>query len=76
MAKKRSNEHINAQKKGKEVEGYVCAVCLKVSKSNHGHHIIYYSEGGPGNHINIITLCPECHRLYHAGKLNLDIIRF
>lgn len=76
MAKRRSNEHIKAQRKGKEMEGYVCAACGKISKSNHGHHIEYYSEGGPGNAYNIITLCPECHSLYHAGKLNIDIIRF
>lgn len=76
MAKRRSKEHINAQKKGKEIEGYVCAICLKVCKDSHGHHIIYYSEGGPGTPQNIITLCPKCHRLYHSGKLNLDIIRF
>ncbi|PTY41209.1 HNH endonuclease [Brachyspira hampsonii] len=76
MAKKRSNEHIKAQKEGKEIEGYVCAVCGKVDKKNHGHHIIYYSEDGAGVHENIITLCPECHRLYHSGKLNIDILRF
>lgn len=72
----RPYEHIKAQKEGKEEGGYRCVVCGKVDKGNHGHHVIYYSEGGPASKKNIIVLCIECHSLYHAGKLNIDIYVF
>ena len=73
---KRNNQHINIQKKGKQIDEYMCLICLKQYKSNHGHHFIFFSEGGEATTDNIITLCPECHRLYHSGKLRVDIRRF
>ena len=50
--------------------------CLKKFQANHGHHIMLYSEGGEADVRNMITLCPECHRDYHSGKIKLDISRF
>ena len=76
MAQKRNSKHIRAQKDGKKLDQYVCFFCLKQCQDNHGHHIMLYSEGGQASVQNMITLCPECHREYHKGKLNLDIIRF
>ncbi|WP_209991165.1 HNH endonuclease [Azospirillum picis] len=76
MSQKRSGEHINAQKKGKELDASMCLLCQKVDKSNHGHHLIYHSEGGSASTNNIVTLCPECHRDYHAGRINVDLGRF
>jgi len=72
----RSSEHIKAQKDGKQIDAYMCNFCLNQFKGNHGHHIILYSEGGRASIENIITLCPKCHREYHSGKLQLDIVRF
>ncbi|MFC5309484.1 HNH endonuclease [Azospirillum picis] len=54
----------------------MCLLCQKVDKSNHGHHLIYHSEGGSASTNNIVTLCPECHRDYHAGRINVDLGRF
>lgn len=76
MSQKRSKEHIRAQKEGKILDEYVCFFCLKQFNGNHGHHIILYSEGGQASVQNIITLCPECHRGYHSGKIKVDITRF
>ena len=76
MTKRRSSEHLRAQKKGKELDQYVCFFCLKHFKGNHGHHIMLYSEGGEPSVGNMITLCPECHRDYHSGKIKLDLHRF
>lgn len=76
MAQKRSNEHLRAQREGKELDQYVCFLCLRQFHGNHGHHIIPYSEDGEPSVQNMITLCPECHRAYHSGKIKLDIGRF
>ena len=76
MSKRRNISHINAQKKGKEIDAYMCFFCLKVYRGNHGHHIIFFSEDGSPDTNNIITLCPECHRKYHSGTLTIEIGRF
>lgn len=76
MGQKRSREHLQAQRDGKELDEYCCFFCLRTFHGNHGHHIMLYSEGGEPSVQNMITLCPECHRAYHRGKLKLDITRF
>ena len=76
MSKKRPPSHVKAQKEVKEREGYMCLRCGGVYKDAHGHHLLYYSEGGPANYHTMATKCPKCHRKYHAKKANIDIIRF
>jgi 5-methylcytosine-specific restriction endonuclease McrA len=76
MTKKRSNDHLKAQKEGKEIDAYMCFFCNTVDSRNHGHHIILFSENGSASVDNIITLCPGCHREYHAGRIKIDIGRF
>ena len=76
MTQRRSSAHIRAQQESKEIDQYTCFFCLKQFHGNHGHHIIFYSEGGTADTQNMITLCPECHRAYHSGKIKLDITRF
>lgn len=73
---KRPTDHIKAQKEGKEQESYMCMLCLKQYKGNHGHHLIHYSENGPAISENIVTLCPDCHKKYHAGEIPIDIGRY
>lgn len=73
---RRNNHHTKAQRQTKQVDEYMCFFCCKIDKKSHGHHIIYFSEGGPGSVINTITACPPCHRDYHSGKLKIDILRF
>ena len=76
MTQKRGNEHKKAQKLAKEQDEYTCFFCNKTFKSNHGHHLIQYVHGGDPSVNNMITLCSECHRDYHSGKIKADIIRF
>lgn len=76
MSQKRSSDHIKAQNEGKKTDAFMCFFCNKVDLKNHGHHIILFSEGGSPSPDNIITLCPKCHRDYHAGRIILDIGRF
>ena len=51
-------------------------ICGKYCENAQGLHVIYVSEGGPGITKNIVTLCDQCHRDYHSGKLKLDIGTF
>ena len=78
MAKffKRDYSHTKVQKAGKERDGYICMVCGTYSDKAEGHHVIEVSEGGPASTNNIITLCPQCHRDYHSGKLKIEIGMF
>ena len=78
MAKffKRDSTHLNAQKEGKKRDGYMCMICGKFCEDAQGHHVIEVSEGGPATSNNIITMCPQCHRDYHRGKLKIDIGMF
>lgn len=36
------------------------------------HHIIHVSEGGKNEINNLITLCPNCHRLAHRNLLSKE----
>lgn len=76
--KTRPSEHIKAQKQVKEIENYQCMICgieIKDKREAHGHHLIYYKDGGAGDVQNMTTLCASCHRKYHNGELNVDIYR-
>lgn len=33
------------------------------------HHVVEQCNGGSDEHSNLTLLCPNCHRLAHAGKL-------
>ena len=41
----------------------------------HYHHIVPVSDGGSGNTDNIILLCPNCHKMAHAGLISDDELR-
>lgn len=70
---KRSSSHIKAQRQGKERDNFTCQVCGGRDRPE-GHHIIDYQYGGSDDPDNIITLCKECHKKVHKGKI--DIIKF
>ncbi|EHT4943646.1 HNH endonuclease [Shewanella sp. SR43-4] len=74
---KRPYSHTKQQKKIKEIQEHICIVCWDHDrKKARGHHLIPFSEEGSDNIINFVTLCDDCHKKYHAGKLNLDFYRF
>lgn len=39
------------------------------------HHIDKVSEKGTNEPENLIALCPNCHRRFHAGEIPLDSIK-
>lgn len=46
-----------------------CQVCGWVGPCDM-HRIIHGKDGGGYNWDNVAVLCPNCHRLHHAGRLN------
>jgi len=54
-------------------DGYQCTQCEKKKIQLDAHHIIWKEDGGKDTIQNLITLCKECHRKVHKGKLKLDI---
>lgn len=74
---RRPQSHVNQQKKIKEVQADMCLVCWIDEKQRaRGHHLIPFSEDGSDHILNFATLCDDCHKRYHAGKLKIDIYRF
>jgi len=38
------------------------------------HHIIPQSKNGSGDHSNLVYVCPNCHRMIHEGKIDINTI--
>lgn len=77
MSKKRPYSHTRRQREIKEIQANICIVCWETErKLARGHHLIPYSEEGSDDIINFVTLCDDCHKKYHSGKLSIDIYRF
>ena len=51
---------------------YKCTQCGK-KKSLDAHHILWKEHGGKDTIENLITLCKQCHKKVHKGKLKLNV---
>lgn len=49
-----------------------CSICGWNEAICDIHHIIFTKNGGDNKHTNLTYICPNCHRLAHAGKINSD----
>lgn len=56
-------------------DNYTCQYCKGKRKDNklEVHHIIYRSDHGSDDEINLITLCQTCHKLLHNGEIKLNL---
>ncbi len=70
---KRDSSHNKVQRLGKERDRFTCQVCGS-TVAPEGHHIIDYQYGGNANVDNIVTLCHNCHKQVHRGKI--DLVKF
>lgn len=68
----RSNAHRNAQRMGRERDYNTCQICGS-THSVEGHHIFDYSMGGAAHMDNIVSLCHDCHRKVHEGRIDIDV---
>ena len=53
-------------------DGYQCTQCNKKGNLD-AHHIIWKEHGGKDTIENLITLCKQCHKKVHKGKLKLNV---
>ena len=51
-------------------DGYKCAVCGAEHIPLQVHHKKQRKDGGTDIPANLITVCADCHKAYHAGILN------
>ena len=51
---------------------YKCTQCNKKGNLD-AHHIIWKEHGGKNTIENLITLCKQCHKKIHKGKLKLNV---
>jgi hypothetical protein len=56
--------------------GYKCGnpICRNVITLEL-HHILYVRDGGGDGPENLLTLCPYCHAMHHAGHFPVEAIR-
>ena len=54
-------------------DNYACQYCGKKNVKLHVHHIQFRSDGGSNRPDNLITLCEQCHKDLHNGKIQLNI---
>lgn len=52
-----------------------CANCGWQEGPRDVHHILPVCKGGKNEMINLITLCPNCHRLAHRNLLSEDKLK-
>ena len=50
-------------------DNYTCQHCKTKKGTLHAHHIVYRRNGGADTLDNLITLCEDCHKKLHDGKL-------
>lgn len=53
-------------------DSYTCQCCGKKNTRLEVHHIIFRSQGGTDDENNLITLCENCHKGVHEGKLVIN----
>lgn len=69
----RGAKHTKVQRLGRERDFNICQVCGSKVRTE-GHHFIDFQFGGAADVDNIITLCHNCHKQVHRGKI--DLLKF
>jgi hypothetical protein len=54
-------------------DGYTCQHCGKREVRLEAHHIVFRERGGKDTLDNLLTLCDQCHRKLHQGKITLKV---
>lgn len=65
--------YANAREHALARDKYTCQCCGKKNCRVEAHHIVYRSKNGSNDLGNYITLCEDCHKAIHSGKIDLKL---
>ena len=65
--------YANAREHALARDKHTCQCCGKKNCRLEVHHIIFRSSGGSDSLENLITLCEDCHKKTHLGKMDLKL---
>lgn len=63
----------NAREHALVRDKYTCQCCGKKNCRLEVHHIVFRRNGGSDNLENLVTLCEDCHKAVHLGKMELNL---
>jgi len=55
-------------------DGDRCLMCDTIASKTDAHHVIFYSDDGPTDIINLVLLCPSHHHAVHQGHFEIKMI--
>ena len=65
--------YANAREHALVRDNYTCQCCGKKNCRVEAHHIVFRSKNGSNALENYITLCEDCHKAVHLGKIELKL---
>lgn len=65
--------YANAREHALIRDKYTCQCCGKKNCRIEAHHIVFRSKNGSNDLENYITLCEDCHKAVHLGKIELKL---
>lgn len=65
--------YANAREHALVRDKYTCQCCGKKNRRVEAHHIVFKSKNGSDDLENLITLCEDCHKAVHLGKIELKL---
>ena len=66
--------YANAREHALVRDKYTCQCCGKKNCRVEAHHIVFRSKNGSNDLENYITLCEDCHKAVHLGKIDLKLM--
>lgn len=65
--------YANAREHALVRDKYTCQCCGKKNCRVEAHHIVFRSKNGSNDLENYVTLCEDCHKAIHSGKIKLKL---
>ena len=65
--------YANAREHALVRDKYTCQCCGKKNCRVEAHHIVFRSKNGSNDLNNYVTLCEDCHKAVHLGKIDLKL---
>lgn len=65
--------YANAREHALVRDKYTCQCCGKRNCRVEAHHIVFRSKNGSNDLENYVTLCEDCHKAVHLGKIELKL---